>query len=300
MRLHNSESIDRLLSSCPARIGVYVKDLDSGATYEHAADDLFPTASVCKVPVMVELFNQAHQGALSLDDRRRLDRSISIWGGGVLPMLRDAPELTLRDYCRLMIVRSEDMATDVLMGVVGFDAINATMDQLGFHRTRVNMTMGRWHALVCDMKEFPADHENHPRLLKRYYAGHRDWNTIASRGSLENNVTSPRDIGGLIEQIHLGRVVSPDASAQMLDMLKACTSRNMIPRDLHKLVPVAHKVGSGCGVKADAGVVYLPTGPLLVSVILFDKAGGAQWIGDVARLAVQALSPESIASQDRP
>ena len=292
-----SQEIDRLLMSCKARIGVYLKDLNSGVIYEHAADDLFPTASICKVPVMVELFNQAHQGRISLDDRRRLEGPISIWGGGMLPLLRNAPEFTLRDYCLMMIARSEDMATDLLMGVLGLDAINATMDKLGFQHTRVNMTMGQWHALVCDMQGVLCNHENHPQLLKKYYSGHRNWDTVASRGSLKNNVTSPREMGDIIEKIHLGQIISGEASAQMLDILKKCTSRNMIPRDLQPQVQVAHKIGSGCGVKGDVGMVYLPSGPLLVSAMLFSKTGGSDWIGDVARLAVQALSPDSVAQE---
>ncbi len=297
MRSFDHESFDRLLASCPCRIGVYLEDLDSGASYEHHADELFPTASICKVPVMITLYRQAGEGRLSLDERVRLGDDIGIWGTGALRLLRDAPDLTLRDYCRLMIDISDNMATDLLMRRVGFDAINATMEALGCAHTRVNMTMAEWMDLVCDMRGVPCNHANYPELLRRYRQGHRNWNTLASQPSLDNNVTTPREIGALMSAIHRGEVISPEASAEMLDILEACTDRSMIPSDLAWHVKVAHKVGSGCGVKADAGVVYLPTGPLLVSVMLFDKAGGAQWIGDVARLAVQFFSPQSIADQ---
>ncbi len=290
----NRASFDRLLASCPCRIGVYLEDLDSGASYEHRADDLFPTASICKVPVMIALYQQAHEGRVSLDERVRLGDDIAIWGSGTLSLLRDGPEMTLRDYCRFMIGISDNMATDLLMRRVGFDAINTLMDAFGCPRTRVNMTMGQWHDLVCDMGGVPCNHAHYPELLRSYREGRRNWNTVASQASLDNNITTPREIGALLSAIHRGEAVSPAASAEMLEILHGCTDRNMIPRDLVWHVKVAHKVGSGCGVKADAGVVYLPTGPLLASVMLFDKGGAAQWIGDVARLAVETLSPESI------
>ena len=289
------ERFDPFLRSISARIGVFIKDLDTGTVYEYAADDRFPTASICKLPVMVELFRQAAAGKLSLDERRKLERhNFSTWGTGSLKFLEGEPELTLRDYCRLMICISDNMATDFLIDLLGIEAINATCDKLGFTNTRTSMSMGRWHYMVCDMDDIACNPENDKILLKKYRSGHRNWNGLAFRDSLDNNVTSPRDIGTLLEKIQLGEIVSREASAEMLGILKA-SAAGMIVRDLKWNVEVANKYGSGCGVKGDVGIVYLPTGPLLVSAILFSSTGGDNWISEVARLAVEGLSPESLA-----
>ena len=289
------ERFDQELRSISPRIGVYVKDLDTGTVYEYAADDRFPTASICKLPVMVELFRQAAEGKFSLDERRKVDRNdFSTWGTGSLRFLEDLPELTLRDYCRLMICISDNMATDFLMDLLGVDAVNATIEKLGFTNTRTSMPMGRWHYLVCDMGDVACNPENDKILLKKYRSAYRNWNGLASRDSLDNNVTSPRDTGTLLEKIHLGEIVSPEASAEMLGILKA-RAGGMIAGNVQWNVEVANKYGSGCGVKGDVGIVYLPTGPLLISAILFCTTGGGDWISKVARMAVEAFSPESLA-----
>ncbi|MDP6065603.1 MAG: serine hydrolase [SAR202 cluster bacterium] len=104
-----TQEMDRVADEFGGGVGFYVKDLATGTLHECNADQRFPTASICKIPVMIELFRQAEEGELSLLDRRRLKQPISAAGTGVLRMMEDDPELTLRDYCRLMIQASDNM-----------------------------------------------------------------------------------------------------------------------------------------------------------------------------------------------
>src|ERR1051326_742947 len=97
------DELDRIAADFTGRIGFSIEDLATGAMHEHGADQRFPTASVCKLPIMVELFRQAEAGLLSLSERRRLRGDLSTHGSGLLKLLEDEPALTLRDYCRLMI-----------------------------------------------------------------------------------------------------------------------------------------------------------------------------------------------------
>ena len=115
MKSFPAEEMDAVARPFPGRIGVCIKDLNTGLRYEYNADEPLPTASVVKVSIMIELFRQAHDGELSLDDRHRMRTDISSHGTGTLSIMRDYPELTLRDYCRLMMGVSDNMATDMIV-----------------------------------------------------------------------------------------------------------------------------------------------------------------------------------------
>lgn len=134
--------LDRLTDSFDGRIGVYIKDIASGATYTPAAAERFPTASAIKLPVLVELYRQAETGDLNLDERRPLRAGIARqFASGPLRMFRDDPKLTLWDYARAMMIVSDD----VLMDAVGLESVNETMVSLGCLNTRCSMSMGTWH-----------------------------------------------------------------------------------------------------------------------------------------------------------
>ena len=116
-----TRAMDRLAGEFGGRMGFYVEDLNSGGAHGYCADERFPTASVCKVCVMVELFRQVAEGACTLADRHRLAGSISRHGSGTLKWAVDDPELSLRDYCRLMMAISDNVATDALIGLLGLE-----------------------------------------------------------------------------------------------------------------------------------------------------------------------------------
>ena len=288
---------DQIAADFCGRIGFYIEDLTTGITHEHNADQRFPTASVCKVPVMIELFRQVEIGRLSLDERRRLQGNISTHGSGTLQLMEDGPELTLRDYCRLMMGISDNMATDFLLDVVRLESVNATLDAMGFPNTRTSVTLGRYHYRMFGMDDIPCNRENDVLQQKRAETHGVDFNSVSFQDSLENNVATPRDMGVILKQLHAGQIVSPQASATMIDMLKLCNDRRMIPRDLKSDIPIAHKIGSSGRIKGDVGLIFLPTGPLVVSAFALasgDGIRGDEAIAEITQLAVETLSPESI------
>ncbi len=292
--------IEAIAETVPGRIGFYIEDLTTGMKYEREADDLFPTASICKVPVLIELFRRIDEGTLSLDDRRRLPRNTSRkFATGNLSLLWDEPEISIRDYARLMIHVTDDMATDVLMEVVGLDKVNATMDKLGFPNTRVTMNMGRWHYTMVDMGDEPINPENDKKASAIMRAGQENYESVSYKGSLDNNVTTPREMASILRQMYDGNIVNPKASADMIELLKGATSRTRIPKFIDPDVEIAHKTGGSGRIKGDVGILYLPTGPLIISGLALtdlrkDGNEGAVAIAEVARLVVGALSPESV------
>ncbi len=295
------DKMDQVADDFQGRISFYVEDIPSGASHGYNPDRRYPTASVCKVPLMIELFRQAEEGRLSLVDRRRLRNDISHHGTGVLDMLKDEPELTLYDYARLMISVSDNMATDMVMEAVGLESVNATMERLGYPNTRTNMTMSRWHYTIAGLQHLKQTPKNNEYVHRRLVAGNVDYEGLAYTDSLDNNVTTAREMAGIIAKLVLGQIVSPSASAAMMELLKSCTDRSMIPLHLHPKVIVAHKVGFTSRIKLDAGTVYLPAGPLVIAGMALagsDGDKGAEAIAEISRLAAGALSPQSVLQQE--
>ena len=91
------DRLDRLVESFQGRAGCYIKDVKTGSSYVFHENDRFPTASIFKLLVMVSLFRMAELGRVNLEDRRRLSPDISEFGSGSLKILKDSPELSIRD-----------------------------------------------------------------------------------------------------------------------------------------------------------------------------------------------------------
>ena len=100
-------------------------------------DELFPTASVFKVPVIVELYRQVEAGAVSLEEELALREEDKVPGSGILQELSPGLMVTLRDLVSLMMIVSDNTATDLLIEKVGMENVNATLRRLGLKRTTV-------------------------------------------------------------------------------------------------------------------------------------------------------------------
>ena len=281
--------IDDIVNQYPGRIGLFVEYLETREVYENNSRGLFPTASVCKIPVMVELFRQVTSGQILLNDRYRIDDSISTHGTGILKLMKKPVEMTLLDYCRLMITVSDNMATDVLIGVLGIESINSTMEMFGLPNTRVNMTMGRWHYAMAGLQNMPITPQNDIYLLEVSSDRSLDYNAISFQESLENNVTTPREIATLLKRMFNQELISNNASRQMIAFLIGCEDRRMLPRYVPPEISVAHKIGSSSRIKIDVGLVLDPGKTALVSAFaLSDKhtTDGTETIAKLCRIAL--------------
>lgn len=278
-------------------VGFYVEDLSTGVSCGNRAGERFPTASACKISVMIELFKQVYQGNLAMDDRVRLDENISKHGSGVLSILEDTPELTLLDYCRLMITVSDNIATDQLMTVLGNANINRTLDDLGYPDTKTPVTMGRYHYRMVDLEEAPTNLANDALYKDRANGRGINYDSVSFTGSLDNNVATPKDMGSLLKRLHAGEIINEKASSQMIDILKQARDVRMIRKYLSPTVELAHKSGSSGRIKANVGIVYLPSGPLVVSAFALatnNEEDGAEAIAQIAKMAIQTVSNESV------
>ena len=292
-----TSEMNAVAGSVPGRIGFFVKDLETGMQCEHNADEPLPTASTIKVAALIEVFRQDREGRLSLDDRHRVPGHVSAQGTGVLRIACDHPELTVRDYCRLMMAVSDNVATDTLVGLVTPEAIDGTMDAMGFHHTRFPMPIGVWHYLMDGITATPSRENDELKVAGRLSGdGDRD---LPFASSLDNNVASARDLGRMMERMERREIIDPGACDEMLEMMKQPRNPNRIRQYLRPEIEAARKNGGSGRIKADAGVVYLPTGPLVIAALATtdrreESQIGMDAIGEISRLAIGTLSPESL------
>lgn len=203
--------------------GVYVKNLKTGETFARGADVPVVAASVIKIPVMIEAFRAREAGELSLDELHALADAERRPSCGTLKAMHTGIEMTLLDLVKLMIIVSDNTATNILIERLGMEHINATLRNLGCEKTTLR------------------------RLL---------FDSEAACRGLENTITAG-EMGMLLERLFLGKIVSRKASAAMMDILLDQRLNGKLPFFLHASgVRIAHKTGEDTGVTHDVGVIY--------------------------------------------
>ena len=213
------QRVTALVAAFRGTIGVAATDLVSGEEIAVNADVRFPTASTIKVAVMVEAYQQAATGALTLDTTLALRDEDKVGGAGVLNGLHGGLTLTVRDLVHLMIVLSDNTATNLLVARLGTARVNERMASLGLANTKL---------FRPTFRDGRAD--VHPELEREFGLG----------------MTTPRDMARLMALIADGKLVSPEASAAMLATLRRQQDRAMIPRLLPQVdgLQVGNKTGT--------------------------------------------------------
>ena len=213
--------------------GVYVKNLVTGETWSHGADVPVVAASVIKIPVMIEAFAQRERGELDFDEIHALRDEERLPSCGTLKAMHTGIEMTLEDLIRLMIIVSDNAATNIMIRRVGMDSVNATLRSLGCEKTTLN------------------------RLL---------FDSEASCRGIKNFITAG-EMGMLLEALYRGQIVSKEASREMLDILLDQRLNGKIPFFIDSMgIDVAHKTGEDDGISHDVGIIYAKE-PLVVCFV---------------------------------
>src|SRR5262245_21497891 len=131
-----AETLDALIKeevkNFQGKVCLFAKNLDTGATYGLNADEKVRTASTIKLAIMVEVFAQIAEGKIKWTDALLLTDKKKVSGSGVLTEFSDGVRLPLRDCLNLMLVVSDNTATNLILDLITADAVNARMDALGF------------------------------------------------------------------------------------------------------------------------------------------------------------------------
>ncbi len=238
------------IASFEGTVALYAKNLDSGASFGLREDEPVRTASTIKLPIMAAVFAAVDSGKVKWTDETVLRDSGKVEGSGILREFHDGTRVTLRDLVHLMIVVSDNTATNLVLDRVPTAAVNAGMDHLGLKQTRCIRK-------VMDMKA------EVPPALKRFGLG----------------VTTPREMVALLEKIERGEIVSADASKDMIEILKRQQFKDGIGR--RSPYPVASKSGALERLRSDVGIVYSPGGRIAMAITV-DDMPKADWSPDNA------------------
>ena len=274
-------------------VGVAAKHLETGKRVSHNVDTVFFTASTLKVPLLVELYRQVDAGIIDVNQRINLTDTLRVPGSGVLKELASGLQPTIHDLAMLMIIISDNTATDILYNRVGGDNINNTMRQLGLTHTHIPMTCRELLYSITGLEvENPAHtyQSASDRLKKREFVLEAD-----GFSEDKSDVSSPSDMCRLLELIYDGDILSPQSREAVLDILKRQQLSTVIPHALPPGTTVAHKTGSYHSVRCDVGIVFSPTGPYTVAVMAKQMRAGDRLGVDASLAAVSKAIYEQLA-----
>jgi beta-lactamase class A len=214
------------------KVTVAVKNLATGEGFAIDGDEVMQTASLIKLAIMMEAYRQADAKKADLGKMLTLTKDDKVQGSGILTShFSDGATFPLRDAVRLMIVFSDNTATNMVLDQIGIKNVNAMTKELGMSETRINAKVFKGSTTSVD-----------PERTKKY-----------SLGS-----TTANDCVKILELIHTDKAASADSCKEMLKQLKACDDKDKLVRLLPAGTVVAHKTGSTNQVRTDAGIIYIP------------------------------------------
>lgn len=259
-------AIQQIALSVHATWGIYIKSIETGEEIAIDADRQMDTMSVIKIPLMVEAFEQIRAGKLSLADRYTLVKEDVLSGTGVLRSLDPGATITLKDLITLMIIVSDNTATDVVFRMVGGpETVNRRMAALGLTHTQATAPARAWFDALGKAPDRAAFHREakHPFGL-----------------------STPREIGWLLEQMERGTLVDKAASEQMLQILRGQIYRTRIPRYLSGY-RIPHKTGDFLPyIGNDVGVLEAQDRRIVICIFTANHFGSGERLEEaIGRIA---------------
>lgn len=219
----DGKSLEGYLKGIPGKLAVYCKNLVTGEILDYHGDIPMMAASVIKIPVLIETFRQIQAGMLKKDQLYVLEEGDKLPSCGCLNRMHAGLNLTVQDLYNLMIILSDNTATNILIRLLGgTEEINGSLAKMGYQTCRVN------------------------RLL---------FDSEASDKGIENYV-SGREIGDMLEKMYRGKMIDRKSSEEMLEIMKSQRLKNKIPFYFQGCVPIAHKTGEDDGITHDVGIIF--------------------------------------------
>jgi beta-lactamase class A len=255
--------VKTLVSSFKGKVSIFAKNLDTGETYALNPDERVRTASTIKIAVMIEAFARVAEGKIKWTDEVVLAKDKKVSGSGILTELSDGLRLTLRDAVNLMMILSDNTATNLVLEVLTTDAVNARMESLGFKNIKIMRRVGSGGESVAG-----KDPEN-----KKYGLG----------------MSTPREMVLVMEKLERGEVISAAASKEMIDLMKREQGRNAIGRSLWN-VPMASKYGALDRLRSAVGILYTKKGKIAIAISCDDMPETMWSVDNPAYLLMSRLS----------
>lgn len=220
-----AELIQKRLKGLPGRISFYYRNLTTGEEFSYNPHEKLMAASVIKLYIMAEAFRRIESGSLDPQQLISMKEKDYVPSCGAVAYLHEGLEVTILDLITLMIIFSDNTATNVLIDLMGIDEINEGIQSLGFHNAHLRRKM-------FDLEK--------------------------SRQGIQNLITA-EETGLFFQKLYEKTLVSETASQKMLDILKHQQLNGKIPfylKALEEEPEIAHKTGEDTGITHDVGIVF--------------------------------------------
>ena len=245
-------SLEGLTAHYPGRVSVFVKDLRGGRTWMHNPDDLFPAASLIKVPILIATFYKIRDGGVSLDDSLTITRLNRVGGSGSLKWRPDGTQLTVRDALTHMINESDNTATKMVLERVGIGYVQ----------------------------------QQFPRMGLLYTGIYEEGMSIKGGRVAHENYTTAREMEMLLEKIYRGEAVDKPSSDLMMEILK---KPKAVASRLQKGMPlgweIAHKTGLLRQACHDSAIFFTPDGDYAITVLTGQNRSYSQAKNFITKIA---------------
>lgn len=219
-----------------------------------------PSASIIKIPILVELMEQVKVGKVNLDETYTLVAADKTGGSGVMASYPDGQQMSLKEVARLMMIASDNTATNIFIRKLGREKINDRMKLLGLASLQLNRVM---------------------------------MDTVAVSRGIDNYVTA-RDINALLRLIYGHKVATPNLCEQMMEFLFENRDTVTLPRLIPKTIKIAHKTGGLTYVRGDAGIVFAAT-PFVISVFVrgTPEKNAEKIIGEIGEICFKIFNKKN-------
>lgn len=213
--------------------GIVIKDLRTGWEFSYNKANLFPSASLAKIPIMAASFLAADQGKVKLDKNIALKSADKLTGSGVLKDMPSGTTFSIERLIGLMIYDSDNTATNMVTNAVGMDYLGKAFKGFGLKNT--------------DLSRKVADYKSRDNGIENY--------------------TTAEDMALLLEKMYGRDLGNKSVSEKCVAMLKLTRMNDRIPKYLPPETAVAHKTGLEKEVCHDAGIVFTKRGDYIVCVL---------------------------------
>jgi beta-lactamase class A len=262
-------AIEQAIADFGGTVGVFAQNLTTGEEVAYDPDTIRPTASTIKVPILVELFNQVEQGKVSLDDRLTTNEQNATKGSGILRDLRLGVELPVEDIATLMIVVSDNQATNMMIDLLGMENINATMAAKGFPNTK-----------LVNRIDFPVIGDDPKNLA----------------------VTTPRELAGIMAGVATNNILSEASCAGILGIMRKQHYLDTVAR-YFPYTPFAaelgrpdnglrvyNKTGSWSGMRGDTALIEWPGTRYTIGLISEGATDARFWAENHGNVVLSKVS----------
>lgn len=219
--------IDELINRLDGEASVLVKNLSTNDVYKYDENKIFPSASMIKVPILLELIDRSCERKINLNDVVEFKKEDIVQGYGIIKSLSPGINMTYRDCALLMIILSDNIATNKLIETLGMDSINEKIREIGMENT------------ILQRKMMDAE---------------------AKKKGLDNFI-SGADLLTIFQYLY-----SHEKYNIAVDILKKQLCNDLLPVLIGGNIEFAHKTGDLPGVRHDSGIMYLKS-PIFIAVL---------------------------------